>query len=86
MVAIKGHFDGKVFVPDEPVDLPRGQTLVWHVEVPAEATATKSKGQGLMVALTPYIGSVTMPPDWALEHDHYLYGTPKRNEPENGKE
>lgn len=23
-------------------------------------------------------GSVEMPEDWAKEHDHYLYGTPKR--------
>jgi len=23
-------------------------------------------------------GSVTAPADWAQEHDHYLYGTPKR--------
>ena len=24
-------------------------------------------------------GSVEMPADWASEHDHYLYGTPKRS-------
>ena len=24
-------------------------------------------------------GSVDMPADWASEHDHYLYGTPKRS-------
>lgn len=23
-------------------------------------------------------GSIVAPPDWAEEHDHYLYGTPKR--------
>ena len=23
-------------------------------------------------------GSVAAPPDWATEHDHYLYGAPKR--------
>ena len=23
-------------------------------------------------------GSITAPPDWAEEHDHYFYGTPKR--------
>ncbi len=26
-IAIKGHFDGKVIVPDEPVDLPIGEPL-----------------------------------------------------------
>jgi hypothetical protein len=24
-------------------------------------------------------GTVEMPADWASEHDHYLYGTPKRS-------
>jgi hypothetical protein len=23
-------------------------------------------------------GSIEAPTDWSLEHDHYLYGTPKR--------
>jgi hypothetical protein len=32
MVAITGHFDGKVIVPDEPIDLPRGQRLLVHIE------------------------------------------------------
>lgn len=26
-------------------------------------------------------GSIEGPPDWASEHDHHLYGTPKRREP-----
>ena len=29
---LRGHFDGKVIVPDSPVDLPRDQRLVIHVE------------------------------------------------------
>lgn len=28
--------------------------------------------------LKRYAGTVEAPPDWSLEHDHYLYGTPKR--------
>lgn len=39
MVAIRGHFDGKVIVPDEPIDLPRGQALIVHIE-----RATSSPG------------------------------------------
>lgn len=30
--------------------------------------------------LEDMIGSVDAPPDWASEHDHYLYGAPKRGE------
>jgi hypothetical protein len=85
MVAIKGHFDGKVFVPDEPVDLPRGQAVVLHVQR-APASADRANGQTLLDALSPFIGSVSMPPDWSVEHDHYLYGSPKRNQTGNGKE
>jgi hypothetical protein len=36
MVAIRGHFDGKVIVPDEPVDLPRNQPLIIRVEPSGE--------------------------------------------------
>ena len=32
MVAFKAHFDGKVIVPDEPVDLTPNQRLIVHVE------------------------------------------------------
>ena len=41
MVAIKGHFDGKVIVPDEPLDLRPGQRLVVRIE---EDTPTTSGG------------------------------------------
>jgi hypothetical protein len=32
MTRLKAHFDGKVIVPDEPVDLPTNQKLIVHVE------------------------------------------------------
>jgi hypothetical protein len=32
MVAIQGHFDGKVIVPDVPVDLPKGRRYTFHVD------------------------------------------------------
>jgi hypothetical protein len=31
-IAIRAHFDGKVFVPDEPVDLPVGKVAEIRVE------------------------------------------------------
>lgn len=33
-----------------------------------------------MALLEKLIGSVEAPSDWAAEHDHYLYGTPKRTD------
>lgn len=32
MVAIRGHFDGKVIVPDEPIDLPEHTSLIIRIE------------------------------------------------------
>ncbi|MBN1341601.1 MAG: hypothetical protein JXQ73_02925 [Phycisphaerae bacterium] len=32
MVAIRARFDGKALIPEEPVELPRDQTLIVHVE------------------------------------------------------
>lgn len=31
-----------------------------------------------LAVLEGLIGTVEAPSDWAAEHDHYLYGTPKR--------
>jgi hypothetical protein len=31
-----------------------------------------------LAILEALAGPVDAPPDWAAEHDHYLYGTPKR--------
>ena len=34
---------------------------------------------GVWALLRHAAGTVEMPADWASEHDHYLYGTPKRS-------
>lgn len=34
---------------------------------------------GLWDFLEDTAGTVEMPGDWSSEHDHYLYGTPKRS-------
>jgi hypothetical protein len=39
------------------------------------------EGDALAV-LEKLIGTVEAPSDWAAEHDHYLYGTPKRGDQE----
>ena len=32
VVVIKAHYDGRVMVPDEPVDLPQNQVLIMRIE------------------------------------------------------
>ena len=41
MLTVKAHFDGRVFVPDEPVDCPPGRSAIVTVGA-AAASADKS--------------------------------------------
>ena len=46
---------------------------------PAEAETDLPESGGLWEFLERIAGTVEMPADWSSEHDHYLYGTPKRS-------
>lgn len=84
MIAIKAHYDGKVIVPDEPVKLPKGQDLLLHIDVVNGATVAKKpkkpkKGQSVLDWIVANrIKDDSLPVDLAHQHDHYLYGTPKK--------
>jgi hypothetical protein len=39
-MTIKAHFDGKVFVPDEPVEIPAGSEVTLDVARPAPVGST----------------------------------------------
>jgi hypothetical protein len=79
MVAIKGHFDGKVIVPDEPLDLPANQRLVVHIEPDPAAVADQARGlSALDWIVENAVDDPSTPTDLAHQHDHYLYGTPKK--------
>jgi hypothetical protein len=66
-------FDGKVLRPASPLNLQaNSRYLITIEEAPADVDAWD-----VLEALT---GAVEAPEDWAGEHDHYLYGTPKSGE------
>jgi len=67
--SFSAHFDGRVIIPDQPVSLPVGQQLQISVEaVP-----------GQFIELTQFASDIPdSPGDLSAQHDHYLYGTPKR--------
>jgi hypothetical protein len=69
---ISAHFDGKVIVPDEPVQLPVGQPLVVRLEL------AKPREEPFADFLNFAADLPDAPSDLAAQHDHYLYGTPKR--------
>ncbi len=69
---IATHLDGQFIVPDEPVQLPVGQRLRVHVELVEPPPARFADLLDFAADLPD------APPDLSAQHDHYLYGTPKR--------
>ena len=71
---ITAVFDGQVLRPDAPVDLEPNARYVLTIE-PAATAPPPGDAWEVLERLT---GTVEAPSDWAAEHDHYLYGVPKR--------
>jgi hypothetical protein len=79
MIDFSAHFDGKIIVPEQAVDLPRDRSFVVHVETPGAAdTATQSSPQSALQWLADNAVDDELPGDLSDRHDHYLYGTPRR--------
>ena len=70
--------DGQVVLA-APLPLPDGTTVKLEV-VPAEPPAPPAGGRpkSFLEHFQDVIGKVELPEDAAEQHDHYLYGTPKR--------
>jgi hypothetical protein len=75
MITIKARFDGRVFVPEEPVNLPAGQVLELVISSPDEQ---RTPLMDLIEIAKQFPSDPDSPTDRAAQHDHYLYGTPKR--------
>ena len=76
----RGHVKGGVVVFDSPVTLPDGaEVRVELLPSAAEGPPLDEEGRTLGQKLMKYAGrAVGLPEDAAGQHDHYLYGTPKR--------
>jgi hypothetical protein len=78
MITVKARFDGRVFIPHEPVDLPADCELDIVISQPVSATAGKSTLARLAEIADKFAVNPDLPSDLAAQHDHYLYGTPKQ--------
>ena len=69
-------YDGHVLRPEEPVDLEpnRRYRLILEPDVSSERTGDAWD------ALERLASTIDAPSDWSSEHNHYLYGTPKRQQ------
>jgi hypothetical protein len=77
VATIKARFDGRVFIPEQPVNLPVGHIL----EIPLPELAAAAAASPPLAELVGLLKQLPANPDWpadgAAQHDHYLYGTPK---------
>jgi len=78
MIAINAHYDGKVIVPDEPLDLLPNQALIVRIEAKS-ADESPARESALEWFAANASESTDIPSDLSHQHDHYLYGAPKRD-------
>ena len=76
MKVIKARFDGKVLVPDEPLDLPVNCAV--EAVVRRVGPATDKPLLDLLNGLNDTPVDDQWPADGAMQHDYYLYGAEKR--------
>ncbi len=68
-------FDGKVLRPEEKLDLKPNV----RYRVTVESEEADDQGTNAWEMLENLTGTLEEPEDWAAEHDHYLYGLPKKS-------
>jgi hypothetical protein len=79
MIHFHARFDGKVIVPEQAVDLRRDCSFIVHVEAfDAAHAAVKDSPQSALQWLAENAVDDELPVDLSTQHDHYIYGTPKR--------
>jgi len=75
---IEATFDGTALHPDAPVELVQGTRYRLIVE-PLPIPNAEPNAENVWSLLAGAAGSIDAPPDWASEHDHYLYGSAKQD-------
>lgn len=83
-MTVDGRVENGQIVLNDPVALPEGMKV--RVELLGEAGATAEKGMSeeeglptLYERMKSVVGKAEgLPSDYAINHDHYLHGQPKR--------
>jgi len=84
MTTLKARFDGRAFVPEQPVDFPVGQEVEIHVqEINGNgSTLDESPLAELIDIAHKFPDDPNTATDLAAQHDHYLHGTSKHRDEE----
>jgi hypothetical protein len=79
MTTLVAHFDGRVLVPEKPVALPTDCLLEVRVSPLRKEAAPGGRPLAALAALADqFPPNPDSPGDAAVQHDRYLYGTPKK--------
>lgn len=78
IATLTAKFDGKAFLPEQTLDL-KPETR-YRLRVEQELPAATEPRADLWDFLESVAGAVEGPADWSLNHDHYLYGTPRKGD------
>lgn len=71
-LTVKAIYDGSKFQISDPVDLKPNTNCLLTIEV-----IDDEPYEDPFRYLLKHAGTIEGPADWSVEHDHYLYGTPK---------
>lgn len=75
---LEGTIKNGTIVLDQPPSLPDGERVEVELKSIAHAKPTEKP---TLAGLLKFAGALSdLPADFAVEHDHYIHGTPKRNE------
>jgi hypothetical protein len=78
-MTVRGHVKNGAVVLDAPMELPDGAVVEVRAVPTTETPPEGGKGPSLLEQFGDLVGAAEgLPPDLAENHDHYLYGVPKR--------
>lgn len=72
---LEAVFDGEVFRPEGKIDLIPNRHYILVIREKDEERDSLNAGD----ILDKLTGTVEAPQNWALEHDHYLYGVARKS-------
>ncbi len=70
-------YDGSAFYPEKDLNLEPNTR--YTIQIISQEKQTETTDKNAWDMLEEMAGTYEAPEDWSSEHDHYLYGTPKRN-------
>ena len=70
-------FDGTALHPDSPLNFKPNKR--YRIQIISEEQLPDTPKENAWDILESLAGTFEAPEDWSIQHDHYLYGTPKRN-------